>query len=68
MTEKLEKEAKKFIQQKRKAPPKPKPLTSRRYLAGQVLSGLLARSQGVVNWSEMKREAFQVADMMLEDD
>jgi hypothetical protein len=41
LKESLEKEAKKFTQQKRKAPAT-KSLTARIYLAGQALTGLLA--------------------------
>ncbi len=45
-----------------------KPLTSRRYMAGQALTGLLARSNGYVNMESVRREAYEWADFMLEDD
>ena len=45
-----------------------KPLTSRRYLAGQALTGLLARSNGYVNMEVLRREAYEWADFMLEED
>ena len=61
----IEKEAKAF--RKKQTPKSLKPLTSRRYLAGQALAGLLARGRGFVNKADMKREAFEWADYMLED-
>ena len=49
----IQEEAKKF--KKRKVTAKSlKPLTSRRYMAGQALSGLLARSCGYVNWAVLR--------------
>ena len=62
---KLEKEAKAF--RKKQTPKSLKPLTSRRYLAGQALAGLLARGKGFVNRADMKREAYEWADYMLEN-
>ena len=63
----IEVEAKDF--KKRKVTAKSlKPLTSRRYMAGQALSGLLARSNGYVNMESVRREAYEWADFMLEDD
>ena len=62
----IEQEAKAF--RKKQTPKSLKPLTSRRYLAGQALAGLLARGRGFVNKADMKREAFEWADYMLEDD
>lgn len=64
----LEEEAKQF--RKRKSPPrKPKPMTSRIYLAGQAMSALLVRSAGhQVRMEDIKREAFDWADFMLKDD
>ena len=63
----LELEAKNF--KKRKVTAKSlKPLTSRRYLAGQALTGLLARSNGYVNMESVRREAYEWADFMLDDD
>lgn len=65
---KIEKEAKAYVQQKRKPPAKPKPLTSRRYLAGMAMAGLLANNRGTVRLSDLKKEAFSIADAMLEED
>ena len=63
----IESEAKDF--KKRKVTAKSlKPLTSRRYMAGQALTGLLARSNGYVNMESVRREAYEWADFMLEDD
>ena len=62
----LEEEAKTF-KQKRNPPSKPKPMTSRVYLTGQALSGLLARTQGPVRMEDIKREAEAWADFMLKD-
>lgn len=62
---KLEKEAKQF--QKRKVT-KPKPMTSRIYLMGAALTGLLARQQGPMRRSEIKREAREWADYLLSDE
>ena len=63
----LQEEAKNF--KKRKVTAKSlKPLTSRRYMAGQALSGLLARSNGYVNMESVRREAYEWADFMLDED
>lgn len=62
----LEQEAKAFIENKN-PPSKPKPLTSRVYLTGQAMSGLLARSQGPIRMEDIKREAEAWADFMLKD-
>ena len=63
----IQQEAKDF--KKRKVTVKSlKPLTSRRYIAGQALSGLLARSHGSVNMEVLRREAYEWADFMLEED
>jgi len=63
----IETEAKNF--KKKKVTAKSlKPLTSRRYLAGQALTGLLARSNGYVNMESVRREAYEWADFMLDDD
>jgi hypothetical protein len=63
----LQEEAKDF--KKRKVTAKSlKPLTSRRYMAGQALTGLLARSSGYVNREVLRREAYEWADSMLEED
>ena len=63
----IEVEAKDF--KKRKVTAKSlKPLTSRRYMAGQALSGLQARSNGYVNMESVRREAYEWADFMLDYD
>ena len=64
---KLEQEAKKYTRKKRN-PDMIKPLTARRYLAGQALAGILTGSRGALNMSEVKRSAYEWADFMLEDD
>lgn len=60
-------EAKKYTQNKRTTKAM-KPLTTRRYLAGQALSGILSSNRGVLIMSEVKREAYAWADYMLEED
>jgi len=64
---KLEQEAKKYTRKKRN-PDMIKPLTARRYLAGQALAGLLSGSKGSLNMSEVRRSAYEWADFMLEDE
>ena len=66
-TTSLEEEAEQYRQKKLGRPAKNKPLTSRIYLAGQALAGLLVVSQGRGKVEEIKREAFEWADKMLED-
>jgi len=65
---KLEEEAKNYRQQKRKPPVKTKPLTARRFMAGQAMAALLSRSPGHVHRADIKREAYDWADYMLDDD
>ena len=61
----LEQEAQEF--RKLKVIEEP-PMSVRIYLAGQALSGLLAASRGgYVRLDEVKREAYEWADRMLED-
>ncbi len=67
MSKELELEAKKFTQKKRTSKAM-KPLTARRYLAGQALAGLLVNSKGVSQMADIKRAAYDWADYMLEDD
>lgn len=62
----LEEEAKKFTAKKRNPVP-PKPMTSRIYLAGQAMSALISKNNGAVRRDEIKREAYEWADFMLED-
>lgn len=62
---KLLEEAKKFTEQR--LPPE-KNLDTRMYLAGQAMTGLLARQTGYVRFEELKRQAFEIADSMLRDD
>ena len=64
---KLEQEAKKYTRKKRN-PDMIKPLTARRYLAGQALAGILSGSRGALNMSEVRRSAYEWADFMLEDE
>ena len=63
----LEQEAKKYTRKKRN-PNMIKPLTARRYLAGQALAGMLSNSRGALNMSEVRRSAYEWADFMLEDE
>jgi len=64
----LEEEAKQYTQRRRTQPKKSaKPLTSRRYLAGCALSGLLARSPHG-RPDELVIEAYRLADLMLDYD
>jgi len=67
MSKKLAEEAKKFTQIKR-SPKAMKPLTARRYLAGQALAGLLPSVKGASQMADIKRAAYDWADYMLEDD
>ena len=61
----LEQEAQEFRKTKIVEEP---PMSARIYLAGQALSGLLAASRsGYVRSDEIKREAYEWADRMLED-
>jgi hypothetical protein len=66
MKTKLETEAKKYVQSKR-TPKDTKPLTARRYLAGQALAGLLVNSRGS-QMIDIKKAAYEWADYMLDDD
>ena len=62
----LEQEAKNFRRLRIVRPTKKaKPLTTRRYLAGQALSGLIAK--GKTNKIEVAKEAYEWADKMLEE-
>jgi len=45
-----------------------KPLTARRYLAGQALAGLLINSRGASQMADIKRAAYDWADYMLDED
>jgi hypothetical protein len=63
----LAEEAKKYTNKKLTAKTL-KPLTSRRYLAGQALAGILSGSRGAFNMSEVKRTAYEWADFMLDDE
>ena len=63
----LAEEAKKYTNKKR-TPKTLKPLTARRYLAGQALAGILSGSRGALNMSEVKRTAYEWADFMLDDE
>ena len=63
----LAEEAKKYTNKKR-TPRTLKPLTSRRYLAGQALAGILSGSRGSLNMTEVKRSSYEWADFMLEEE
>lgn len=63
---KFAEEAKQFKAKKQYNGP-PKPMTSRIYLMGMAMNALLSRSQGLVRKEEIKREAEEWADYMLED-
>tara|TARA_R110000772_G_scaffold12633_1_gene38306 strand:- start:656 stop:880 length:225 start_codon:yes stop_codon:yes gene_type:complete len=63
----LEEEAKKYTNKKIKPSLKAKPLTSRRYLAGQAMAALLSRSPSPMHKGDLKREAYEWADFMLEE-
>jgi hypothetical protein len=63
---KLEEEAKEFKAKKRHSVP-PKPMTSRIYLIGMAMNALLTKSQGPVRRDDIKREAEEWADFLLED-
>ena len=45
-----------------------KPLTTRRYLAGQAMSGLIARGKNNEHMKDVVREAYEWADSVLEED
>lgn len=62
----IEEEAKEFRAKKRHSVP-PKPMTSKIYLMGMAMNALLSRSTGPVRREEIKREAEEWADYMLED-
>lgn len=67
---KLKEEASKFkaVVKKKTPPPVVRQMSPRIYLAGQALTGLLARHQGPMRMEELKREAYQWADYMLSDE
>jgi hypothetical protein len=62
----LEEEAQQFKAKKRYNGP-PKPMTSRIYLVGMAMNALLCRTHGPVRREDIKREAEEWADFMLED-
>ena len=71
--ETLEQEAETFVKTRKSTPrirlPKEKPLDLREYHAGQALSGLLSRSQGILSEEDMRDiigEAYKIADIMLD--
>lgn len=67
LEEKLKTEVESFIKTKEVRIPIEKPLTSREYIAGQALAGILSRSQGRVDMAEIKRECYSWADYFLQD-
>ena len=42
-------------------------MTARIYLAGQALAGLLANQPGYARFEDIRREAYEWADKMLEE-
>ena len=63
----LETEAKNFSRLRIVKPTrKVKPLTTRRYLAGQALAGLIAR--GKTNKLDVVKEAYEWADKLLDEE
>ena len=63
----LEQEAKNFRKLRIVKPTrKLKPLTTRRYLAGQALAGLVARGKN--NKVDVVKEAYEWADCMLDEE
>lgn len=63
---KLLQEAREFKQNKLQPD---KPMTARIYLAGQALAGLLAANRGgYIRLEEIRREAYEWADKMLEEE
>ena len=66
-TKNLEQEAKNFRRLRLVKPTKKaKPLTTRRYLAGQAMSGLIAK--GRTNRIEVAKEAYEWADSLLDQE
>ena len=63
----IEQEAKEFVQTK-KVSAGIKPMTARRYFTGQAMMALMILSQGRATMKDIKREAIDWADYMLEDD
>ena len=64
----LELEAKKFVESKTTNLQPPKPMTARRQMAAMMAAALLARSSGVVQMGEIRKEAYLWADFMLDGD
>lgn len=64
---KLEEEAKSFLQTKEVKIPIEKPLTRRDLYVSQFGAALIAKSQGRVSMSDIKREANSWADYFLQD-
>jgi len=63
---KLLEEAKQFKQERL---PPDRPLDTRMFLAGQAMTGLLAcHTGGYIRLEELKRQAFELADKMMEED
>jgi hypothetical protein len=47
---------------------KPKPMTSRIYLAGQAMAALIVKTNGSARMEDVRREAYEWAEFMLDDD
>jgi len=65
LEDKLLEESLSFIESKKELSPI-KPLTPRQYVASQAMTGLLARSTGLVRKEDLRREAYEWADFLLE--
>lgn len=63
---KLEEEARQFTAKKRHSVP-PKPMSSKIYLMGMAMCALLVKAHGPVRREDIKREAEEWADFMLDD-
>ena len=66
MSNELENESKNYKKKKHTSKAM-KPLSTRRYLAGQALAGLLPNSKGR-QMPEIKRSAYEWSDYILDDD
>jgi len=61
----LESEAKQYRKRRQM---KPKPMTSRIYLAGQAMAALIVKTNGSARMEDVRREAYEWAEFMLDDD
>lgn len=61
----LENEAKQYRKRRQL---KPKPMTSRIYLAGQAMAALIVKTNGSARMDDIRREAYEWAEFMLDDE